>query len=180
MHDWTVAQGKPSTLPHARLALDDARLVIQELRELRIDDAEWRIRARWVAALAFLRLVGHVMHKVDEKSLSPRRAEVVRSWWKHMNDARLPEYSIFHDFIEEERNNIVKEYDFRFPWRRRALTFNGAPLTFNGSPLTFGGAFTVVDGPLKGRDALELCELGLAWWEDKGVMLEAQIDVATA
>ena len=179
MHDRIVAQGKSSTLPHARLALDDARLVIQELRELRADDAEWRIRARWVAALAFLRLIGHVMNKVDEKSLSSRRREVVRSWWKRMNDARLPEDNIFHDFIYKERNNIVKEYDFRFPWRRRALTFNGAPLTFSGSPLTFGRAFTVADGPFKGRDALELCELGLAWWEGKVVMLETQIDVTT-
>lgn len=65
--------------------------------------------------VALLRLVGHVMHKVGEKSLSPRRAEAVRSWWKCMNDTRLPQDSIFHDFIEEERNNIVKEYDFRFP-----------------------------------------------------------------
>ena len=96
-----------------------------------------------------------------------------------MNDARSPEDNIFHDFIDKERNNVVKEYDFRFPWRRRALTFNGTPLTFNGSPLTFGGAFTVANGPFKGRDALELCELGLVWWEGKVAILETQIDVAT-
>ena len=174
-----MTQEKRSALPHARMALADARLVVSEMRELGGDDPEWRIRARWISALAFLRLVGHVMDKVDQPALPARDAQVIISWWQGLKKPKQPEDSIFHDFIEEERNIIIKEYNFRFPWRHRILTVNNVPLTFNGRRLSFGGTFTIAEGPFEGQDALELCDRGLAWWEEKISMLESRLDHAS-
>lgn len=91
----------------AREVLDDCRLALTMLEE-ETDLDRWRVH--WAAAVALLRAVGHVLDKVDGEDADLRRlaAAAFRSW---KGDA--PEHEIFREFIEPERNTVLKEYRFR-------------------------------------------------------------------
>jgi hypothetical protein len=65
-------------------------------------------RLWWILALTLLRAVGHVLNKVDSRR-SRYLADSIRqaySTWK----LEPHRHRIFHDFIEKERNEIIKEY----------------------------------------------------------------------
>ena len=88
----------------AREVLDDCRLALSLLEEER-DFQRWRIH--WAAAVALIRAVGHVLDKVDGGD--PVIEQVANSafrCWKKPD----PEHEIFREFIERERNNLLKEY----------------------------------------------------------------------
>jgi len=89
----------------ARKVLEDCRVALQLLEEEQ-DLQRWRIH--WAAAVALTRAVGHVLDKVDgdnPKIKAAARAAFAR--WKidHANE-------IFREFIEGERNAILKGYRF--------------------------------------------------------------------
>ena len=60
------------------------------------------------AAVPLLLSVGHVLHKVDAKS-NHAMARAVEEAFVNLK-ATAPEPRLFWAFIEEERNNILKEY----------------------------------------------------------------------
>lgn len=66
----------------------------------------------WVAGLSCLRSTGHVLAKVDS-SRSPKHKEAVSDRWSEWR-ARPEEHWIFWEFIEQERNNVLKEFEFGF------------------------------------------------------------------
>lgn len=74
---------------------------------------EWKVF--WVAGVATLRIIGHVLAKVDAASSAVHKAAINRLWgeWK---DERA-EHMIFWDFIEEERDSILKFRDALYWWR---------------------------------------------------------------
>jgi hypothetical protein len=61
-----------------------------------------------VTAVALLRAVGHVLRNSDAKA-DPILESVVLEAWNRLSSTK-PEPAIFWQFIEEERNNILKEY----------------------------------------------------------------------
>jgi hypothetical protein len=88
----------------AREVLADCRLALQLLEEEQ-DLQRWRIH--WAAAVALVRAVGHVLAKVDGQNPAIRReADRLYKMWKGASAAHL----IFREFIEKERNNLLKEY----------------------------------------------------------------------
>jgi len=90
----------------ARQVLSDCEIAL-EMLEAQHDLARWRIH--WAGALALLRAVGHVLHKVDGADPKLRRQiDFAYDRWK----AQRTENAIFWEFIEQERNNILKEYRF--------------------------------------------------------------------
>src|SRR5262245_54359762 len=89
----------------ARVVLEDCRAQLAAL-DYGLPGPEWR-RA-WVATVALLRAVGHVLEKVDGKS-SPGMARAVKAEFARLKRER-GENKIFWDFIERERNNVLKEY----------------------------------------------------------------------
>lgn len=91
--------------PQARLVLQDV-LFIREKLENEQDQIEWRLS--WVLAVVLLRAIGHVLDKVDgtNNPLVKKYAnELFKSW--RAGD----EHVIFRDFIDKERNSILKEYE---------------------------------------------------------------------
>jgi len=154
----------------AREVLDDCRFA---LREFRTDPMGQEFRVRWVAAVTLLRAVGHVLRKVDGES-SPRAKEAVRHAWE-----RLPKDDPLWRFIDDERNNVLKEYGFGA----------GQGVAIHVSSLGDGIVYGVVvgsqevtyvmnSGPFKGRDPRDLIEEGLRLWE---TVLEAvETDIAGA
>ncbi len=69
---------------------------------------EWRLS--WVAGLALLRAIGHVLAKVDAKT-SLAHGEAITAIWQGFQADRAGS-AIFWEFIEKERNNLLKTYSF--------------------------------------------------------------------
>lgn len=89
----------------ARRVLRDCQLALRDLQSAE-PGAAWRLR--WVTAITLLRVVGHVLQKVDgERSL--HLAQAIETVWAGVKQPRIGN-EIFHDFIERERNTILKEY----------------------------------------------------------------------
>lgn len=90
----------------ARQVLDDCKIALSLLED-EADLARWRVH--WVAALALVRAVGHVLQKVDGRDADIRKAsdDAFRRW-----KSGAVEHEIFREFIELERNNVLKQYDF--------------------------------------------------------------------
>lgn len=70
----------------------------------------WQIK--WVAGLSLLRATGHVLAKIDCENSDDRAATIDRRWksWKADKDRNW----VFFEFIEKERNNILKEFELGF------------------------------------------------------------------
>ena len=69
---------------------------------------EWRID--WIAGVAVLRVIGHVLHKVDSVKSAKHSAIINFAWreWRNNQD----NHWIFTEFVEKERNSIMKEFNF--------------------------------------------------------------------
>jgi hypothetical protein len=87
----------------------DAQEIYFVLTQTEVGEGRTEWKMLWVAGVATLRIIGHVLAKVDSSSSVVHRAEINRLWdeWK----ADRAEHTIFWDFIEE-RNNILKTYEF--------------------------------------------------------------------
>jgi hypothetical protein len=112
--------------------------------EIDSEHPEWRIY--WIAGVALLRTIGHVLDKVDRK-LSEDHAFAIQQAWTKWNAARQENW-IFFEFIEKERNNIMKEYKF------------GAALPIDGDDRIL----SYDEGP---DDATELFREAVYWWRDE-------------
>ena len=84
----------------ARRVLADCKAALEMLE----DERRWRVG--WVGALALLRAVGHVLRNVDGRT--PRAQAAINAAYDSWK--AKPEHLVFREFIERERNNILKEY----------------------------------------------------------------------
>ena len=112
---------------------------------------EWRIS--WVAGVTLLRTIGHVLAKVDSTCSKDAQLHISQFWQRIQSDKN--KYNIFWEFIERERNNILKAYEF-------------------------GAKFQVdQDGPkillADGADAFQKYRLAVYWWRTELMLLEANL-----
>lgn len=92
------------TFTAARRVLADV-IWLRERLETEVGDTEWRMH--WIACVVLLRTIGHVAEKVDGKvhsNLLDASRALFAEWKK--GDQHL----IFREFINKERNSILKEY----------------------------------------------------------------------
>lgn len=142
---------------HARRVLADCRRA-HEILEL--ETAEDQFRLLWVAGIALTRTVGHVLDKVDAKE-DERLVKIVRATyasWKEHRDANR----IFWDFIEDERNQVLKEYSFGFLAGPISLVANGEVHKLDENlfcPLS--------GGPFAGEDCRDVLGGAIEWWENQ-------------
>ncbi|HEV8662006.1 MAG TPA: hypothetical protein VGT06_02510 [Candidatus Methylomirabilis sp.] len=150
---------------HAREVLRDCQRVLDHITgDMRTE--LWR--PRWAGLVALLRAVGHVLKKVDGKTSDAAR-EVIESAWKDLGQSK-PEPTIFWEFIEAERNNVLKAYEIGTgvnitvrpgtAWLNLATGETGSG---PGGPTTFEAFMR--SGPFEGRDPLELCREAIAFWQ---------------
>lgn len=137
----------PSTTLYAWEPWEHARSILFELQNSDIDDEHPEWRTHWIAGVAVLRATGHVLHKVDAR-LSPNHKAVIDDAWARWK-ANKDEHWIFFDFIEKERNSILKLYSF------------GAAL-----PQTAEDGRTLVYGNTD-FDAAQLFREAVYWWRDQ-------------
>ena len=123
-------------------------------------------RPRWVAVMTLLRTVGLVLKDVDRPVADVATQRRMDAAWDGLKalKATKTEPHIFHDFIDDERNNVVHLYD---PSARVDVTIRlGGVSTGGGSdpagPPMYG--FVMKKGPFKGRDPRDLCREAIAFW----------------
>jgi len=148
----------------ARVVLQDV-IYVGSILEDEPRQVEWRLN--WVLAVVLLRSVGHVLNNVDGAS-SPevkRLANKLHSEWKKDD----PAHAIFRDFIERERNSIVKEYQF-------TMTAGPVPIiatiaqddgfdTFRQALLEENVYRPIGEGPYEGEDGRTVIDDAIAWWK---------------
>ena len=155
---------------NARRVLTDCKLAARELESAEADPDLARIR--WVTCLALLRAVGHVLRKIDAEALGrvPLAEELFEKWQQE---------EMFQKFIEQERNEILKEYLHRIEVVEKGekvfLDIGG------GHKLLLeegGGALLVQDTwreiakasgykSKSGASPVEIVNMAIHWWEEK-------------
>lgn len=123
-------------------------------------------RTRWTGVVALLRAVGHVLQKIDA-GRSEDIKKAIATEWENLRKSK-PEPRIFWDFIEEERNNILKTYEFgtRMNTTIRPGTVHlslSRESSEGPSGLTTYESF-IRSGTFTERDALEVCQDAIAFW----------------
>lgn len=137
---------------NARVVLDDCKVVLDSFTE-GIQGAEWRIK--WVSVVALLRAVGHVLRNVDNnKTINPKLSMVIEEQWEILNRSK-PKPIIFWQFIEEERNNVIKEY--------KLGAGQGVTIDLASKKATY--SYTMTTGPFIGQDQREVIRNAIKWWE---------------
>lgn len=116
-----------------------------------IELSEWRLY--WVAGIALLRTIGHVLAKVDANSSAKHSHAIADVWRKFQSDRRA--YEIFWEFIEKERNNLLKTYSFG---ARFVADEDGASIQFEN-----------------GEDAFQLFREAVYWWRHQLMELEVTL-----
>lgn len=108
-------RSEPLAVLTARLLLDRVEALLAEFRR---DDGVARplalYQAQYYAMTAMLRSVGHVLHKVDADSQA-------RKQWLDEQWRRWRVEPIFADFIDFERNRLLKEFRGAFGDRDPAV-----------------------------------------------------------
>lgn len=146
----------------ARLVLEDARKA-HEILEATEDMTIARIQ--YFALIALLRAVGHVLDKVD--SADPDVKKISTRKYQQMKED--PEsFPIFWEFIDAERNLIVKEY------KSNAELTTPVPIIFRPSDgsrtvaeqFTPFPMFVFEDGPFDGEDARDVAVQALDFWDE--------------
>ncbi len=133
-------------------------------------------RTSWVVVVTLLRAVGHVLIKVDAKSNS-RIATAVNEEWDKFK-ATKPEPRILWEFIEQERNNVLKLYQIGVD---RGIRIKGPQIrgeetiievdhaTSRGGRGFSPGAkyFSYIrSGRFAGRSEREVAQEAVEFWED--------------
>jgi len=138
-------------------------MYVREKLENETGRIEWRLF--WILAVVLLRAVGHVLDKVDgaaDPKVKKAANDLHRSW------RTGADHAIFRDFIEHERNNILKEYEFE-------MTEGPVPIM---AILQSHDGFDVVrqflieeniyrpmsSGAFEGEDGRTLLDEAIAWW----------------
>ncbi|HLQ90730.1 MAG TPA: hypothetical protein VK148_11910 [Xanthobacteraceae bacterium] len=129
-------------------ALRDCYRAFHELKSAE-DGAQFRLR--WITVIVLLRAVGHVLEKVDARR-SPILHDAVTAAWARLRANRYANL-IFFEFIERERNLVLKEYEF---------DGNVIMTSAGDSPLSARHAMRVGDRVIY---QLDLLSEALRWWE---------------
>lgn len=136
----------------ARQVLEDCKIALETIRE-GVQGREWRVQ--WVAAITLLRIVGHVLDKVDS-AISPSYKDEIDRSWKDLQQTK-PEPAIFWQFINDERNAILKEYTVN--------AGQGVTIDFASGQASAAYHYIVTAGPFKDQDQRRVISDAIAWWE---------------
>ena len=143
------------------MVLSDCRGALDELTT-GVHGASWR--GRWVTAVVLLRAVGHVLDNVDSQRIPEMKAAIAAAW--HQLKCQKPEPTIYWQFIDEERNNLIKEY----------LVGAGHNVTvYLGADRPADFDYVINTGPFKGRQQREVVAEAIEWWENYLDAIDASV-----
>ena len=162
----------------SREVLQDCEIALAMLEDEQ-DFHRWRVL--WAGSVALVRAVGHVLHKVD--SSAPGYAPIINdlfATWK----ADRKTHAIFWDFIEAERNNILKQYHFNMHPLEEVDVAVVLTLQHPGTgethqvqdvvPLGENIYRPLLDGYGDGEDARDVYKEAIDWWDHQLSTIEAR------
>ncbi|MET2829796.1 hypothetical protein [Mesorhizobium shangrilense] len=163
----------------ARNVLDDCRVGLSMLED-ETDVRRWRVH--WAASVALIRAVGHVLDKVDgEDPIIKQAASAAFKQWKGAD----PRHEIFREFIERERNNLLKEYRSDVhPDAEVALAFEfSAQPASGGVPVRYAQIAEIdeniyrpfLGGAWEGIDARDVLSDAIEWWDGELTAIELEV-----
>jgi hypothetical protein len=159
----------------AREVLRDCEIALQMLES---EEAPDRWRVLWAGAIALLRSVGYVLEKVDSRDVNGNKNALFKvssaafDRWKKGEGKD----AIFVQFIENERNNILKEY--------RSSVFQNPNVTLaiwnendeaSALELDLSLYHPIVDGYGANEDARDIYRNALDWWAIELSKLEREV-----
>jgi hypothetical protein len=155
--------------------LDDCRNAHRMLNGIDPESSDWRVL--WIGCLALLRAIGHVLDKVDSGHSAAAKHSIAKAWseWKNVHEK---EHGIFRDFIEKERNRLLKEGSFRTePEPIYLVTEDGHRLVTEGGDRLIAEQpfFRMTLAGFEDKNGLELIAAAIAWWEQRLTEIEAAI-----
>ena len=147
----------------ARSVLADCRNALDLLQDETRPEV---FRLYWVAAVALARAVGHVLHRVDGEDDATIRQAAASAYagWKADKQGN----AIFWDFIEQERNQILKEYEVGFFAGPIDVVAGGALYSLDQHLFC-----PIADGEFAGEDCRDILDQAIAWWESQLDRIEA-------
>ena len=152
----------------ARHVLNDLKLTL-ELLHRDPDNAEWRIH--WVAAIALARSVGYVLWNVDVRDGRADRS-AARKLFDEWKVRENKEHEIFRDFIELERNSVLKEYESSV-YPENEIWLLAGEEAFEERFLLGSNLFRPIEfGLYEGEDARYVIHLAIDWWDKQLCRLE--------
>ena len=147
----------------------------QALAELEAGPPQELWKLRWFTAVAALRAVGHVLKNVDQASGNDAMQTAIDNAWGRWQADRSA-HPIFWDFIEEERNRVLKEFTFgasqdlivQVPAARFQINPDGRWTPLNPGA-TGGWQFTdrIRGGPFEGQVGCDVVRQAIEWWEQQ-------------
>lgn len=132
----------------------------QAFQMLELEESFDKFRVLWVAAIALVRAVGHVLHKVDGEK-DPKLKKIIEDAhksWKMDKDT----HAIFWEFIEFERNTVLKQYEFGFFFGPIGIIVPAEEKTFE---LDDGLFCPIGEGRYEGEDCRDVLEEAIKWWK---------------
>jgi hypothetical protein len=139
----------------AGVVLDDCCHALH-LLEMESDPKTFRVL--WVAAVALVRSVGHVLEKVDAVKDERLKQIISRAYarWK----ADKEQNSIFWEFIRDERNQLLKEYVISF-------SSDPVPVRLGDVSYKIGNLLfcPIIKGKYSGADCRDILSDAIDWWE---------------
>lgn len=119
-------------------------------------------RVLWVGAIAICRAIGHVLQKVDAAS-SPKMARAIDAAYRGWK-TRPQDNPVFFEFVEEERNAVLKEYEFGFLSGPVELV-----VAQSGEMSTLGDNLFVPlsQGRFAGEDCRDVLGTSIEWWHSQ-------------
>lgn len=153
----------------ARLVLSDCRVAL-DLLDSADDDAHFRLY--WLACCTLLRTVGHVLHKVDAPQVSSSRADSIFALWETLKADRTA-HPLFWEFIENERNRMVKEYRPNYERGEHMLIVPDESAEDWVSEIVGPDLYSPIgSGPFAGEDARDMLREAIAWWDERLRVIE--------
>lgn len=151
----------------ARIVLQDAKFAISRHNDQL--QSEW-FRISWISIVTLLRAVGHVLHNVDSLS-SPKMKSAIDNKFKEILKTK-PDPKIFWEFIVQERNRFLKNYEYGIDRSITVPALSGGFLKVDCGD-SRGGQFSpgsklisiITSGPFKGRYEKEVAWEAYDWWE---------------
>lgn len=141
----------------AKSVLSDCKKAV-ELMDLENDPQSFRVL--WVASLSLLRAVGHVLKKIDAESDSFIQ-QAVSKHYVYLKSLKS-EPHIYWDFIESERNILLKEYELGFLEGSVSVVLQPNMETYEIGDHLY---CPMISGPFEGIDCRDLISDAIEWWE---------------
>ena len=149
---------------NARKAWEDLCFAASMLEDEEDPD---RFRILWVACITLVRAIGHVLDKNDGPEVKRIANELYATW----RDPQNPEF-IFEDFINKDRNLLLKEYSFNYMAEGLFLVADDMVVSS-----VDGDLYKPVEiGKYAGQDCRDVLNEAIAWWDKQLGIIEERVN----